>query len=303
MGRQPSVEQQEALRLFLDSDGEMPLVEIARRVGKKDGQIRKWKSTNKWDDKLAEKRAGKGNVPVSNGNVTESSKGNVTKTEPDERSGSPPSKGKRGAPPGNANAKGHGAPIGNTNAVGNSGPRHWQNDHAVTHGFFQKHLPESLHALIEEISEKGPVEIAWENVCISYAKIIRGLSVMDVGGPDDNMRLVKKKRWELGGNDPEDGEEPPQMEVLSEIEFEHHTAHDRYASSLNSLARMQSELRSHMKFFLEISGEDDKRRLELATMEANLEKTRAEIEKIKSGDGAGEGVQIIDDIGDDFDGD
>lgn len=74
MARQPSKEQMEAKRLYLESGGEMPLVEIARRVGKSDGQIRKWKSTYKWDDEL------KGNVTESKGNVTE--KRSVTRSAP-----------------------------------------------------------------------------------------------------------------------------------------------------------------------------------------------------------------------------
>lgn len=66
MARKPSPEQEQAKKLYLDSGGQMPLVEIAKAVGKSPEQIRKWKSTGKWDDDP------KGNVTKTKSNVTES---------------------------------------------------------------------------------------------------------------------------------------------------------------------------------------------------------------------------------------
>lgn len=60
-----------------------------------------------------------------------------------------------------------------------------------------------------------------------------------------------------------------------------------------------SEIRSLIKDFLAITGDDDdERRLKLAVMEAQLEKTRAETEKLKGGHKEGNGgVNLVDDIG------
>ena len=61
------------LKIWLDSGGKKVLKELASELNVSDSQIRKWKSVDKWADKL------KGNVTKSNSNV---------------------------APPGNKNAKG-----------------------------------------------------------------------------------------------------------------------------------------------------------------------------------------------------
>lgn len=55
-----------AKELYLESDGKMLLKDIAEQLGKSDSQIRKWKNQDKWDNHLK-------------GNVTNQSKGNVTK--------------------------------------------------------------------------------------------------------------------------------------------------------------------------------------------------------------------------------
>lgn len=54
-----------AKQLYLESNGEKLLKDIASELGKSDSQIRKWKNNDKWDDGLK-------------GNVTNATKGNVT---------------------------------------------------------------------------------------------------------------------------------------------------------------------------------------------------------------------------------
>lgn len=54
-----------AKQLYLESNGEKLLKDIANELGKSDSQIRKWKNNDKWDDGLK-------------GNVTNATKGNVT---------------------------------------------------------------------------------------------------------------------------------------------------------------------------------------------------------------------------------
>lgn len=93
MARARSPNRELAEKMYLESDGNILLKQIAEQLGVSDSQIRKWKNQDKWDDKLKS-------------NVT-NSKSNITK--------------KGGAPKGNRNAAGHGAPKGNKNAVGNAG--------------------------------------------------------------------------------------------------------------------------------------------------------------------------------------
>lgn len=64
MARERSPARAEAEKLYLDSKGTMKLVDIAARLNLKDSQIRKWKSQDKWDNKL------KGALQKNNSNVT-----------------------------------------------------------------------------------------------------------------------------------------------------------------------------------------------------------------------------------------
>ncbi|PJN56126.1 hypothetical protein PAEVO_28490 [Paenibacillus sp. GM2FR] len=95
MARERSPERDKAKKMWLKSGGTMKFKDIAAALSIGETQVRKWKSQDKWAADL-------------NSNVTNESKGNVTK---------------RGAPKGNKNAVGNrsGAPPGNKRAVGNKG--------------------------------------------------------------------------------------------------------------------------------------------------------------------------------------
>lgn len=81
MARKRDPRRDKAKKIWLESNGEKQLKEIASELNVSDSQIRKWKSIDKWSAEL------KGNVTNAKGNVTN-----------------------RG-----------GAPFGNQNAVGNKG--------------------------------------------------------------------------------------------------------------------------------------------------------------------------------------
>jgi uncharacterized protein YjcR len=75
--------------------------------------------------------------------------------------------------------KKRGAPKENINAKGNSGgaaPKGNQN--AVTHGFFSKYLPQESLDILEEIKERSPVDMLWDQIMIQYAAIIRAQKIM-----------------------------------------------------------------------------------------------------------------------------
>ena len=62
MPRARSPKRDEAYKMWLDSGGKKKLKDIASDLGVSESQVRKWKNLDKW-----------------NGNVTNQSKGNVTK--------------------------------------------------------------------------------------------------------------------------------------------------------------------------------------------------------------------------------
>lgn len=69
MPRQRSPSRDEAKRMYLDSKGKMLLKDIAIAVSKRDSDIRKWKSLDKWDEEL------KGNAPIAKRNAPKQNKG------------------------------------------------------------------------------------------------------------------------------------------------------------------------------------------------------------------------------------
>lgn len=63
MPRARSPERDKAYEIWRSSSGKKPLKDIAEELGVSDVKVRKWKNTDKWDEKL------KGNVPKRKGNV------------------------------------------------------------------------------------------------------------------------------------------------------------------------------------------------------------------------------------------
>ena len=157
MPRARSPKRDEAYKIWLDSGGKKKLKDIASDLGVSETQIRKWKNLDKW-----------------NSNVTNQSKGNVTKR-------------KRGGQPGNHNATG---PPGNKNAE--------------KFGFFSKYLPEETVSIIQEMPT-DPLDILWDQIQISYVAIIRAQQIMYVKDKNDKtIEKIEKKdgnvigeKWEV----------------------------------------------------------------------------------------------------------
>jgi uncharacterized protein YjcR len=164
--------------------------------------------------------------------------------------------------------------VGNKNAVGNRGNPSpvkkftKRNTAAVKHGFFSKYLPQETLDIMEDIQEKSPSDMIWEQIMIQYAAIIRAQKIMFVVDENDMAKEKSQEGWGESGADKYD------------IQF----AWDRHATFMNAQSRAMSELRSLIKHFDEIAHIDDERRLKLQQMNLNIEKTKAEVEKINNPD-------------------
>ncbi|MGY6209899.1 phage terminase small subunit [Cytobacillus firmus] len=158
---------------------------------------------------------------------------------------------KRGAPKGNINAKGN---------RGGAAPK--RNSNAVTHGFFSKYLPDETIEIIEQMNEHSPTDLIWDQIQIQYAAIIRAQRIMFVENKDDITKVLKKTK---------------DSDSAEEREWEYQFAWDKHANFLNAQSRAMGELRSLIKQFDEMAHIHDERRLRLELMQANIEKTKAEI--------------------------
>ena len=108
-----------------------------------------------------------------------------------------------------------------------------KNKNAEKFGFFSKYLPEETLELMEEITEKNPLDILWEQISIQYAAIIRAQRVMYVKDKEEMIKEIKKEEYTADGD--------------SKLEYEFQFAWDRQATFLNAQSRAMGELRSLIK--------------------------------------------------------
>ncbi|MCK8098703.1 phage terminase small subunit [Bacillus sp. 2CMS4F] len=202
---------------------------------------------------------------------------------------------KKGAPSEKSvHTKKVGAPPGNKNAIGNKGgAAPAGNQNAVTHGFFSKFLPEETLEIMEEIQERSPADMIWDQIQIQYAAIIRAQPIMFVQDKDDLVKEQKKAKYVYQPQEDEDGNDYFEKSIAEE-ELEIQFAWDRHATFLNAQSRAMGELRSLIKQFVQLAHEEDERRLKLEQMRLNIEKTRA---VVKNG-GADIKVEIVNDLDD-----
>lgn len=176
---------------------------------------------------------------------------------------------KKGAPIEKSVHTKKGGQPGNKNALGNNGGAPQRNQNAVTHGFFSKFLPEETLEIMEEIQERSPADMIWDQIQIQYAAIIRAQHIMHVQDQDDMTKVLKKEKPGMFGD---------------EKEWEFQFAWDRHATFLNAQSRAMGELRGLIKQFEQLAHEADERRLKLEQMRLNIDKTKAEVERLTNKD-------------------
>ncbi|CAI6249188.1 phage terminase small subunit [Bacillus subtilis] len=180
---------------------------------------------------------------------------------------------KKGAPSEKSVHTKKGGQPGNKNAIGNKGgAAPAGNQNAVTHGFFSKFLPEETLEIMEEIQERSPADMIWDQIQIQYAAIIRAQKIMFVSDKEEMIKELKKKRSLIS-----------EVSEIEEEEYEFQFAWDRHATFLNAQSRAMGELRGLIKQFDQLAHEADERRLKLEQMRLNIEKTKAETKNEKSG--------------------
>ena len=151
------------------------------------------------------------------------------------------SKNPRGAPKGSKNALGHGAPKGNTNAV--------------KHGLFAKYLPQEVYEIAQEISDKQPIDILWENITLTYATLLHAQRILYVQDVDDTTSVLIATTAKGGAS------------------YEIHTSWDKQGKALAAIARAQAELRGMIKTYDELTRSPlvtEEQRLRIDNLKAQL---------------------------------
>ncbi|MCZ8516835.1 phage terminase small subunit [Paenibacillus filicis] len=185
---------------------------------------------------------------------------------------------KRGAPKGNRNAKG--------NKGGPGGPP--GNAKAVKHGFFRKFFPQDPEFLeiMDMVEQMDPLDMIWSNIVTLYQQIIWGQRIMFVENKEDMTKEIRKTKTTFFGG--EDGGSAQEDEW--EIQF----AWDKFANAIKAQAVVMREIRGQIKQFQAAAPENYERRLKLEQMQAQIEKTKLVIGKIKGDDSDTEDDGFID---------
>ena len=177
---------------------------------------------------------------------------------------------KKGAPKEKRVHTKKGGQPGNVNALGNSGgAAPIRNQNAKTHGFYSKHMPAEAFEIMQDIQEFSPADLLWEQIQIQFTAIVRAQKIMFVENKDEMIKELKKKKSVV--SDSTD---------IEEEEYEFQFAWDRHATFLNAQSRAMAELRSLIKQFEGLAHEKDERRLKLKQMQLNIDRTKAEVERL-----------------------
>lgn len=151
------------------------------------------------------------------------------------------SKNPRGAPKGSKNALGHGAPKGNTNAL--------------KHGLFAKYLPQEIYEIAQELSEKQPIDILWENITLTYANLLHAQRILYVQDVHDTTTMLIAST------------------AKGSESYEVHTAWDKQGKAMAAIARAQAELRGMIKTYDELTRSplvSEEQRLRIENLKAQL---------------------------------
>ncbi|GKU82920.1 hypothetical protein NCCP28_23160 [Niallia sp. NCCP-28] len=130
------------------------------------------------------------------------------------------------------------------------------------------------------MNERSPADLIWDQIQIQYAAIIRAQKIMLVQDKHEMIKELKKAKYEYYPRPEEEGGGVEQ--AVTEEEFEFQFAWDRHATFMNAQSRAMGELRSLIKQFDEMAHKDDERRLKLEGMQLGIEKTKADIAKVKA---------------------
>jgi uncharacterized protein YjcR len=153
-----------------------------------------------------------------------------------------------------------------------------RNTAAKKHGLFSRYIPRETLEIMGTLDKSDPADILWDQIQLQYAAIIRAQEIMYVENKTEMIKELKKRKDGSNGD---------------EREWEFQFAWDRQATFLNAQSRAMGELRSLLKQFDELASVEDERRLKLEQMRLNIDKTKAEVEKIASGDEDDKPIEII----------
>lgn len=144
-----------------------------------------------------------------------------------------------------------------------------RNTAARKHGLYSKYFTDTQKEIMEEFEEVSIADQLWMQIQIKFSAIIQLQRVMWVDSKDETLKELQS--------------ESSGMEGSSES-YKVVYAYEQYESYIKAQARAMSEYRNLVKQFLEMTHDEDERKLKLELMQANINKTKAETKNEEIGD-------------------
>lgn len=258
MARKRDPRRDEAKKIWLDSNGEKQLKEIASELNVSDSQIRKWKSIDKWSAEL------KGNVTNAKGNVTNQG----------------------GAPFGNQNAKGNkgnsraSPPVGNKNALKTG----------EYETIFFETLSDEEKDIYSSLNDDPSLVLSEEIrlLKIRQLRMMKRIQQAEAGLNDEEIERLQQLRKIKTPIEKDGRKLEIKREVMQDVQVSRktHRKIDDILSIEDSLTRISNQLAKAIKQMNELYITDYKTDL----MKAQTEKIQAETADI-SGNNSGEEVE------------
>ncbi|NOG28533.1 hypothetical protein [Lysinibacillus fusiformis] len=222
------------------------LADLAEKHDIKLGTLKSRKSREKWSRYTTEKDATKTKkvASISSKDATEPHTDEILQDEPPKKDGRVKKRS------------------------GNPNPQNQftkRNRAAMIHGLRSKFLFDEQVEIMEALQDFDVVDQLWLQIELSFSAIIRAQKIMWVEDSFDHLK-------ETSGYSSGEGGSGETFKVIY--------AHERYESYIKAQTRAFAEHRNLVKQFMDLTTEDDERRLKLEQMQLNIDKTKAEIEKL-----------------------
>lgn len=141
-----------------------------------------------------------------------------------------------------------------------------RNQAARIHGLRAKYFNETQREIMQDFQDTSIADQLWLQIEIKFSAIIHMQKVMWVEGADDHLREESGSSWGEGG---------------SSESFKISFAYEQYEAYIKAQTRAMAEYRNLVKQYLEITGEEDERRLKLENMQLSIEKSKLELSYLR----------------------
>ena len=252
MARQRDPNRDKAFEIYKEHNGNITNRAIAEMLDVSEKTIGSWKSKSKdnWNEKLnGVLQSDERSTPnIKQSTPTDDEAHEILQDEPPKKDGRVKKRSGNPNPPNQFTKR---------------------NRAAMIHGLRSKFLYDEQIEIMEALQDFDVVDQLWLQIELSFSAIIRAQKIMWVEDSFDHLKETSGYSSGEGGS----------VETFKVI-----YAHERYESYIKAQTRAFAEHRNLVKQFMDLTTEDDERRLKLEQMQLNIDKTKAEIEKLDKND-------------------